>query len=281
MLPGAVIGRDCNLCDGVFVEGDVVIGDRVTIKSGVQLWDGLRVDDDVFIGPNATFTNDNFPRSRQWRDEILRTTVQRGASIGANATILAGVTIGSNAMVGAGAVVTSSVPPNAIVVGSPARIIDYVGAVTLALGDDEHRTIPDVGVGGVRVVELPYVADLRGDLTVAELPDLIPFEVKRYFTVFNVPSARVRGEHAHRSCHQFMSCLTGAVTLIVDDGRSRASIRLDRPTIGVHVPPMVWAAQYNYSADALLLVLASHPYDSDDYIREYSQFLNLMGGGDG
>ena len=127
------------------------------------------------------------------------------------------------------------------------------------------------------MVELPYVADLRGDLTVAELPDVIPFEVKRYFTVFNVPSTRVRGEHAHRTCHQFMTCLTGAVTLVVDDGGSRASIRLDRPSIGVHVPPMIWAAQYNYSADALLLVLASHRYEMDDYIRDYSQFLDLVG----
>ena len=101
VLSGAVIGEDCNICDHVFIENDVVVGNRVTIKSGVQLWDGLRVDDDVFIGPNATFTNDKNPRSKQRPERFLPTTVHEGASIGANATILPGVSIGRGAMVGA------------------------------------------------------------------------------------------------------------------------------------------------------------------------------------
>src|SRR6266498_363550 len=112
ILPGAVIGEDCNLCDHVFIENDVVIGDRVTIKSGVQIWDGIRLQDDVFVGPNATFSNDKFPRSGQRPPAFLETIVQRLASIGANATILPGITIGMNAMVGAGAVVTKDVPAN-------------------------------------------------------------------------------------------------------------------------------------------------------------------------
>src|SRR4030088_2199160 len=91
VLPGARIGRDCNICDGVFIENDVVVGDRVTIKCGVQLWDGLELEDDVFIGPNATFTNDHFPRSKLRSAPYLRTIVRRGASIGANATILPGI----------------------------------------------------------------------------------------------------------------------------------------------------------------------------------------------
>ena len=123
VLPGAVIGEDCNICDHVFIENDVVVGNRVTIKSGVQLWDGLRVSDDVFIGPNATFTNDKNPRSKKRLEKFLQTTVHEGASIGANATILPGVSIGRGAMVGAGAVVTHDVPPYAVVVGNPARII--------------------------------------------------------------------------------------------------------------------------------------------------------------
>ena len=122
ILPRAVIGRDCNICDHVFIENDVVIEDRVTIKCGVQIWDGLRIEDDVFIGPNATFTNDFFPRSRQ-SFELMRTCVKKGASIGANATILPGITIGENAMVGAGAVVTKDVPAGMLVAGNPARII--------------------------------------------------------------------------------------------------------------------------------------------------------------
>ncbi|MHB8872550.1 MAG: acyltransferase [Myxococcaceae bacterium] len=122
VLAGARIGADCNICDHVFIENDVVIGDRVTVKCGVQLWDGLRLMDDVFVGPNATFTNDLFPRSK--RPFTLRTTVvEKGASIGANATILAGITIGSGAMVGAGAVVTKDVPEKTLVVGNPARVV--------------------------------------------------------------------------------------------------------------------------------------------------------------
>lgn len=122
VLPDATIGADCNICDHVFIENDVVIGDRVTIKCGVQVWDGITLEDDVMVGPNATFTNDLYPRSKQ-PFELKRTTVKKGASIGANATILCGITIGENAMVGAGSVVLKDVPPNAVVVGNPARII--------------------------------------------------------------------------------------------------------------------------------------------------------------
>ena len=125
VLPGVVIGKNCNICDHVFIENNVVIGDNVTIKSGVQLWDGMIVEDNVFIGPNATFTNDKFPRSKQYPDEFLKTVVKKNASIGANATILPGIIIHENAMIGAGSVVVKSVPPNAIVVGNPASIMGY------------------------------------------------------------------------------------------------------------------------------------------------------------
>lgn len=125
ILSGATIGLDCNICDHVFIENDVTVGDRVTIKCGVQLWDGIAIDTGVFVGPNATFTNDVFPRSKK-AFKVQRTRVKAGASIGANATILPGITIGTNAMVGAGAVVTRDVPDNAIVMGNPARITGYV-----------------------------------------------------------------------------------------------------------------------------------------------------------
>jgi len=126
ILPGAVIGNECNICDHVFIEGDTAIGHRVTIKCGVQIWDGLRIEDDVFIGPNATFTNDRFPRSKQDFD-LQYTTVRKGATIGANATILPGITVGEKAMVGAGAVVTKDVPPQTLVVGNPAKSIRDLG----------------------------------------------------------------------------------------------------------------------------------------------------------
>jgi len=121
ILPGAVIGRDCNICSHCFIENKVVVGDRVTVKCGVQLWDGVALEDDVFVGPNATFTNDPQPRSRNAAAPLLPTVVKKGASIGANATILPGLIIGAGAMVGAGAVVTKDVPPGATVMGNPAR----------------------------------------------------------------------------------------------------------------------------------------------------------------
>ena len=125
ILPGARIGRDCNICAHVLIESDVVIGSRVTIKSGVQLWDGSRIEDDVFIGPNATFTNDRTPRSKS-RRKLLVTRVERHATIGANATILPGLTIGRAAMVSAGAVVTRDVPDHALMIGNPARRTGWV-----------------------------------------------------------------------------------------------------------------------------------------------------------
>ena len=121
ILPEARIGRNCNIDSHCFVENDVVIGDNVTVKCGVYLWDGITVEDDVFIGPNATFTNDKFPRSKVHPETLLRTVVRRGASIGAGAVILPGLEIGEGAMIGAGAVVTESVPARAVVVGNPAR----------------------------------------------------------------------------------------------------------------------------------------------------------------
>lgn len=123
VIVGAKIGSNCNICAHTLIEGDVVIGNNVTVKSGVYLWDGTRIEDDVFIGPNATFTNDPMPRSKVYPDVFKGILVQKGASIGANATILPGITIGCNAMVGAGAVVTKDVPAGAVVVGNPAKII--------------------------------------------------------------------------------------------------------------------------------------------------------------
>jgi UDP-2-acetamido-3-amino-2,3-dideoxy-glucuronate N-acetyltransferase len=123
VLAGAKIGANCNICAQVFIENDVVIGDNVTIKNGVQLWDGLRIENNVFIGPNVTFTNDLFPRSKVYPEQFRLTIVKSGSSIGANATILPGVTIGEGAMVGAGAVVTKDVPAGVVVIGNPAKIV--------------------------------------------------------------------------------------------------------------------------------------------------------------
>jgi len=280
ILPGARVGRDCNICDHVFIENDVVVGDCVTVKCGVQLWDGITVEDDVFIGPNVTFTNDPFPRSRQRPDKYARTLVRKGASIGANATILPGLTIGVNAMVGAGAVVVADVPPNAIVVGNPARITGYADSARNG-GKSVTRTLArepgETRVKGVRLHRMPVVSDLRGSLSFGEFPQHLPFIPKRYFTVFDVPGYDVRGEHAHKALHQFLVCLKGSCSVAVDDGTNRDEFLLDSPEVGVYVEPMVWVVHYKYSPDAVLLALASHVYNADDYIRDYDEFLTMVG----
>ena len=125
ILRGAVIGAHCNICDFTYIDEDVIIGDRVTIKGQMAIVDGMRIEDDVFIGPNATFTNDPFPRSKQpFRCATM--VIGRGASIGAGAAFLPGVSVGQGAMVGAGAVVTKDVPPFTVVVGNPARVVRAV-----------------------------------------------------------------------------------------------------------------------------------------------------------
>lgn len=126
ILPKAVIGENCNICAHTLIENDVVIGNNVTVKSGVYVWDGITLKDNVFIGPCVTFTNDKKPRSKQYPNEFPKTVVEEGASIGANATLLPGITIGKNALIGAGAVVTKNVPENAIMVGNPAVFKGYV-----------------------------------------------------------------------------------------------------------------------------------------------------------
>jgi acetyltransferase-like isoleucine patch superfamily enzyme/dTDP-4-dehydrorhamnose 3,5-epimerase-like enzyme len=282
VLPRAVIGSDCNICDHVFVENDVVIGDRVTIKCGVQVWDGIVLEDDVFIGPNVTFTNDLFPRSKQYPEKFLQTKVEKGASIGANSTLLPGVKIGRNVMVGAGSVVTKDVPPNAIVVGNPARIVGYVGSTRepKKINSFDHESLPvgsitDLGVNGAKLHILPKHVDLRGALSVGEVGKELPFIPKRYFIVYDVPTSEVRGEHAHHECGQFLICVKGSCSVLMDDGKNRRELKLDTPQKGLYLPPMTWGTQYQYSSDAVLLVFASEVYDPKDYIRNYDEFLKI------
>lgn len=278
VLADVRIGADCNICSHCFIENDVVIGDRVTVKNGVQLWDGLRIGDDVFIGPNVTFSNDKYPRSKHHNVKLLPTRVEHGASLGAGSTICPGIVIGSNAMVGAGAVVTRNIPPNAIVAGNPARIIGYAGTTTPSGQSTTSVATSEAGqsfVQGVRLIVLPRITDIRGSITVGEVGHSIPFALKRCFVVFDVPSVETRGEHAHRTCHEMLICVHGSVSVVVDDGEAREEFTLNRPDRGLHIPPMVWATEYKYSRDAALVVLASHHYDADDYIRDYDEFRAL------
>jgi acetyltransferase-like isoleucine patch superfamily enzyme len=280
ILPGAIVGEDCNICDHVFIENDVRIGNRVTVKSGVQLWDGLMLEDDVFVGPNATFANDRFPRSKEHSTPHNQTIVRRRASVGANATVLPGIVVGANAMIGAGAVVIHDVPPNAIVVGNPARIVGYADspkALPAAERDAESgQRLRSLAVARARLLRCPRVTDLRGSLVHGEFGKELPFEPKRFFLIFDVPSAEVRGEHAHRQLHEMLICIYGACSIALDDGTSRDEVRLDSPTIGLHVPPLLWRTHYKYTPGAILLVLASDLYRPEDYIRDYDEFVALV-----
>ena len=128
-----------------------------------------------------------------------------------------------------------------------------------------------------RIIELPDILDARGNLTVGEFDRHIPFSAKRFFIVYQVPLVEIRGEHAHKACHQFLICVRGRMSVMGDDGRSRQEFVLDRPSQGFYMPPMTWGTQYKYSPDAVLLVFASHYYDANDYIRDYEEFLALAG----
>jgi acetyltransferase-like isoleucine patch superfamily enzyme/dTDP-4-dehydrorhamnose 3,5-epimerase-like enzyme len=275
ILSGATLGEDCNICDSVFIENQVHIGDRVTIKCGVQVWDGITIESDVFVGPNVTFTNDLFPRSKHYPEKFLETIIHTGASIGANATILPGIEVGSHAMIGAGAVVTRNVPAYAIVVGNPARIHGYVATTgSKAVQSQIAAVEPEaLSVSRAKLIRLPRIVDLRGGLSFGEYDKHLPFVPKRFFVIYDVPSMEVRGEHAHREQHQFLVCLKGSCSVVLDDGKNRNEVVLDLPNIGLYLPPMVWGIQYKYTADAVLLVLVSDIYDSEDYIRDYDLFI--------
>lgn len=272
---GAKVGKDNNICSHVFIETGASTGDRVTVKNGVQLWAGITLEDDVFVGPNVTFTNDKVPRSQKYV-EALRTRVERGASIGAGATILPGVTIRQGAIVGAGSVVTKDVPPFAIVVGNPARIAGYVGAeIARESMEEDHDSVRHDLLEGVRQIQLTEASDLRGSLIAGEKGPQIPFEPKRFFAVKGVPSTMVRGQHAHKECWQLLIPLVGSLRVMLDNGKKRQDFLLSTSSSGLLIPPMVWGVQYEYSSDAVLLVLASHEYDEADYIRDYEEFLEL------
>lgn len=266
ILPGAVIGADNNICDGVFIENDVVTGARVTVKCGVQLWDGLRVEDDVFIGPNATFTNDAFPRSRVPRAAVPPIVLRRGCSIGANATILPGITVGPGAMVGAGTVITADVPANAVVVGNPARIVGYADAEAVAGPSGLHEGTP------CAPVRAEVHRDARGRLSHLPLEAALPFVPRRLYMVDGAPDGWARGGGAYRRSHQVLVATHGALTVAVDDGRTRLAVRLSAPESGLYVPPGVWTLQYGHTPDASLLVLASEPFDPGEREADYGRF---------
>ena len=140
-----------------------------------------------------------------------------------------------------------------------------------------ERGLPKLRAKGATLYRLSRILDLRGALTFGEIGSPLPFEPKRFFAVYDVPNVELRGEHAHKELHEFLICLKGSCSIMLDDGEYRDEMVLDTPTVGLHVPPKVWRVHYKYSADALLLVLASDVYKADDYIRDYGEFRAYIG----
>jgi acetyltransferase-like isoleucine patch superfamily enzyme len=283
---GARIGARCAIGEGALVDGGVVLHDRVMVGAGAHIHGEVELEHDVSIGSHTTFTNEPSPadlqsgRSAAAADGSggrVATVVRAGVEIGPNATIYGGVEVGRGALIGAGTVVNRSVPPHAVVSGNPARILGYSQTQPSAghsarVGPEPGST--EVGVRGVHVQRFAEFVDLRGSLTAGDLPSTyVPFEPRRWFVVYDVPGGDLRGEHAHRECHQFMVCVAGRMSVAVDDGERRVEVQLDGPTLGLYIPPMVWGSQFRHEHDTVLLVLASHPYDPGDYIREYEAFL--------
>ena len=178
--------------------------------------------------------------------------------------------------------VLRSVQPYVIAAGDPATVVAFANTLrTHARPATRSFTLVrtmESKVRGVRIYELPLIHDPRGNLTVGEFERTLPFVPKRYFMTLDVPSFDLRGEHAHRTCHQFLLCVHGSCAVVVDDGLNREEFLLDRPTFGIHVPPMVWATEYKHSQDSTLLVFASEYYDPADYIRDYQIFLKEAAG---
>lgn len=243
-----MISPDCILPDGAIVESGVSIGCR-TILAG----DGI--------------------------------VIRASARLDAACVIGEYVTIGQGAWVRAGSVVLRSVPPNAIVEGNPAQVVGYLSSAEkkgrlhprhVDIHSLEHLSRParaPLGVGQSALFLMRRFADARGALTVGEVPTEVPFAPARYFAVFDVPSIELRGEHAHKRCQQFLICVHGSCRVLLDDGAQRCEVTLDRPDMGVFMPELIWGTQYRYSPDAVLLVFASRPYEAEDYLRTYDDFL--------
>ncbi|MDO5086182.1 MAG: WxcM-like domain-containing protein [Comamonadaceae bacterium] len=235
----------------------VRVGPLAAVGAGARLQDGCALGAGATVGERAV--------------------IGAGAVVGEGAVVAAGVTVGAGARIEAGAVVTRPVPPRAVVRGPAATIVGYADAPAHLPAALAPLTpgVTESAVKGVRLHVLREVKDMRGDLCAAEVGRELPFAVRRSFLVYHVPNAEIRGEHAHRRCAQFLMAVKGSVRVVVDDGTQREEFSLDRPNLGLYLPPMTWGIQYRYSEDAVLLALASDPYDPADYIRDYGEFLAL------
>ena len=276
---GAILGKDVSLGDYVVVYPGARLDDGCTAEGFTQLWAGVHLQAGTRLGPGVTLE-----RSAVSEDHESSTTFGTNCNVGAGVIVHQGVSIGEGVVITPGSVVAQNLPPYAIASGSPARVIGYVENLPIQgtlqqwpihIEFPVDNAVTHIGVGEVTLHRCKLVRDPRGDLSVGEFPQDIPFDPKRFFLVFNVPSEKTRGEHAHHHCHQFLICVKGSCSVVVDDGLSRCEVKLDSPDLGIHLPPLTWGIQYKYSTDAVLLVFTSDYYDVSDYIRNYSDFVAI------
>lgn len=272
--PGALIGEQCNIASTAVIGPGTELGARVQVGHGAVIMGPCKIGDDCIIASGCILDGSSAEAA-----EML--VLEAGVVVLAGSVIAACITIAAGSRVLPGAVVQRSVPAHAIVSGNPAQIEGY----TLSSGILPKRLeqvssvaeakVEATQVRGVTIHRFPRILDLRGNLTVGEFGRTVPFNPKRYFMVFDVPSAEIRGEHAHRVCEQFLICARGSCSVVADDGESREEFVLSDPSLGLYLPALTWGVQYKYSADAVLLVFASHYYSSAEYIRNYDEFLAL------
>lgn len=268
--PRALVSANCSIDAGCHIGDDAVIGTHVKLNVGVTINGPCQIGDNCTIGTGCVLDSEG-PQS----GIVLEANVTLAASV----TVVGPVRIGKAARIEAGTTVLRDVPPHARVSGNPAQIIGYANTTERSDprsydGRSSHQS-HESSVKGVTLHRFPRIIDLRGNLTVGEFEKTVPFSPRRYFMVFGVPNAEIRGEHAHRTCKQFLVCTHGNCSVVADDGMHREEFLLDDPSLGVYLPPLTWGIQYKYSADAVLLVFASEYYDSNEYIRDYGEFLQL------
>jgi acetyltransferase-like isoleucine patch superfamily enzyme/dTDP-4-dehydrorhamnose 3,5-epimerase-like enzyme len=279
---GAQIGNNCVIEDHVTIETGAVLGHGCVIARGAYVSGQSVLEDNVYIGPHAVLTNRRFPRATVQPGETVEPIrIEQSCSVGAGAVILPGLRLGRSSMVGAGAVVTLNVPPYAVVVGNPGRIVGYDrhAGVHMTSRKPDPQVPPQHAAGdtieGVRLFRLRSYRDARGSLIPVELDRDLPFRPARVFLVYGAADTRIRGEHAHRECHQVLVCLHGSVNVFTDNGIARHEFTLQSPDEALWLKPGIWASQHHFSPDARLLVYASHPYSDADYVRDYETFLKL------
>jgi hypothetical protein len=254
-------------------ESEQSIASTATVGSGAQLIGSVVIRDHAVVDDGAIIgaAPDSTPNT------AATTVIGEGAFVGARAIVGAGVSIGSGAVLRPGSVLTADAPPMAVVSGNPGAVIDYVASPAAPVPTMEIGTLASDGGSwlpkGVSFVNLQQVSDLRGDLVICEHEDL-PFTVNRTFFVTDVERGLFRGAHAHEVCIQMLVCVQGSVSCLLDDKEVKLNVSLNRPDIGLVVPPLIWVMQYNFSPGSVLAVYASHRYTPDEYINSYEDFVS-------